>query len=126
MNAERLHAIVRALNEEMQATNVIDELQAVVNSLRSLVQQSTASNQQNLASNLNDLYTSLSNAPSDRFSPTWRQILIEIGGEELFGTKLKQKIEEALAKNQLTPAVALNELERILGQMQQFREALKQ
>jgi hypothetical protein len=126
MNAERLHAIVKALKVEMDGKNILPLLQNLINGLRSVVQQANAANQQNLANNRANLFQALADSPSDHFSPSWRQLLREIGGEELFGATLRQKIENTLAANQMTPTVAADELERLRQQMDRFLNALKQ
>src|SRR6266704_367002 len=109
MNAERLHAIALALREEMRSWTVTAKMQSMVEALRAVVQSSNASTQQNLASSLTALYATITDTASDKFSPAWRQILSEIGGEDLFGWRLKERIENILAQNQITPAVALQE-----------------
>lgn len=125
MNAERLHAIVIALKSEVEQRNTVQSMNAMVEGLRAVVQQSTQATQQNLSSRLKALYAALSDTPGDRFSPTWRQILSEIGGGDLFGKSLKERIESILAENQITPAVALQELEQVSEKLGNFVTALE-
>jgi hypothetical protein len=99
-------------------------MQNMVGALQAVVNQSNAATQQNLASSLGALYAAVSDTDSDKFSPTWRQILREIGGDCFFGKALKEHIETVLAKNQITPAVALRELLQTLEKLQRFEGAL--
>ena len=85
MNAERLHAILLALNQEMAKNETTQRMQEFVNALSTAVNNPHPSHQQNLAVSLKAMYSALENAPSDTFSPTWKQILAEIGGVPLFG-----------------------------------------
>jgi hypothetical protein len=124
VNAERLHAIVLALKDEMTKLGVVSKMQSLVTSLQAVVQQSNASTQQTLAGSRESLLSALSNTRSDAFSPLWRQILREIGGEDLFGKGLKTQIEASLARNQMTPAVALDELQQVLRKLQEVEKAL--
>ncbi len=124
MNAERLHAIVKALKQEMDGNGLPSKLQNLISGIRSVVQAPNAQNQNNLASYRNDMYQALANSDSDHFSPAWRQTLKEIGGEEFFGATLKEKIETTLAANQMTPNVAADELEPLRQRMESFRNAL--
>jgi hypothetical protein len=124
MNAERLHAIVKTLDDEMESNSIVDNMQNLVNALQSVVNNPTPSNQQSLSTSLKAMYSAITDTPSDRFSPTWRQILIEIGGEPLFGETLKQTIEGIFARNQITPAVALQELQDLLKKLKSFDDAL--
>lgn len=126
MNAERLHAIVLVLNQEMSKMNTVGKLQELINALTQLVNQPHPSHQQTLAQNLKAMYAAVTDAPSDKFSPAWRQILVEIGGANLFGSVLKGDIEAIFARNQITPAVALDELQQLHNRLQSFKTALDQ
>lgn len=126
MNAERLHAIVKVLEREMEDKSLPSSMEELIRGLRSVVQQSNATTQQNLSTYIKSMYEALSNSEVDRFSPAWRQILREIGGEEFFGAVLKKQVEEIIAKNQLTPAVAADELDQISARMVAFEKALGQ
>jgi hypothetical protein len=124
MNAERLHAIVVALRGEIEERDVVKKMEAMVKALRSLSQQANPSNQQNLAATLKDFYEAVTDTNSDTFSPAWRQILSEIGGSALFGAKLKETVETVIGRNQMTPAVGLEELEKVLTSLEEFSTAL--
>lgn len=52
--------------------------------------------------------------------------MCEIGGEELFGNTLKTNIESIFARNQITPAVALDELKQLHKKLKSFASALEQ
>ena len=126
MNAERLHAIVLALSQEMSKKKSVGKLQELTNALSNVVNQPHTTHQQNLATNLKAMYEAVTDTPSDQFSPAWRQILAEIGGEDLFGSKLKENIEAIFSRNQITPAVALDELQQLQKRLQAFNTALDQ
>ncbi len=124
MNAERLHAIALALSHEMTSRDMVSRMQKMTATLRAVVQQSNAGTQQAFATARGAMFDALTDAPSDGFSPAWRQILNEIGGEDLFGKGLKERIETGLANNQITPAIALQEFEQLLVKLQAFDAAL--
>ena len=126
MNAERLHAVVIELNQEMTKAGTVEKMQQLIRALQDVVNQSNAPSQQSLAKNLKAMYDATIDAPSDTFSPAWRQILSEIGGDDLFGKSLKSKIETIFARNQITPAVALEELQQLQKRLQAFKTALDQ
>jgi hypothetical protein len=127
MNAERLHAIAIILNQEMSDSNTDGKLRELVNALQTVINQpQQPHHQQSLATNLNAMYSALTDKLSDRFSPAWRQLLSEIGGEDLFGASLKSEIENILSRNQITPAVALEELKELQNRVQSFKTALEQ
>ncbi|MFA5344291.1 MAG: hypothetical protein WC381_10045 [Kiritimatiellia bacterium] len=126
MNAERLHAIAVSLNQEMIKGNTVGRMQELINALQQVVNQPHPQHQQTLSQSLKAMYASVTNTHSDGFSPTWREILREIGGEELFGDPLKASIEAVFARNQITPAVALEELQELHKSLQAFKNALDQ
>lgn len=126
MNAERLHAIAISLNQEISKGNVVGKLQELINALQQVVNQPHPSHHQNLANQLNGIYAVLTDTSSDAFSPAWRQILSEIGGEELFGTTMKEAIKNVFERNQITSAVALQELQQLQKKLQAFKTALDQ
>lgn len=126
MNAERLHAIDIALKKELTDRRTVALMENMTTTLRAVVQSTNQATQQNFATARDALFTTLTNTDSDKFSPTWRQILREIGGEDLFGKELKRKLETTLEKNQLTPAIALQDFEALGTRLQQFQEALNQ
>lgn len=125
MNAERLHVVLKTLEKEMKEKETVQNIQNLVNALQSVVSNPAASNQQTLANGLKAMYSAVTDTASDKFSPTWRQILTEIGGEPHFGRNLKQNIESIFARNQITPAVALQELQQLHKQLKAFEDALE-
>ena len=126
MNAERLNAIVVALRAEMAKSNTVNAVQELINSLQRSVNQPHPQHQQALSQCLKTVATVTANAPSDSFSPSWHEIVKEIGGEGLLGTALKTQIDSIFARNQITPAVALEELQPLLTKLQAFKNALDQ
>ena len=97
----------------------------VYNSLNNVVNQPAAPHQQVLATNLTSVYDTLSNTTIDTISPAWRQMLIEMKGEQFFGKKLMLIIQEIFQRNQITPAVALEELRKLHKDIDAFKKALE-
>lgn len=126
MNAERLHAIAQTLKEELTQRRTVSLLQALVTALQQIVQQNNQSTQQNLVNARDGFYQAVTDTPTDSFTPAWRQILIEIDGDDLFGSNLKKWTEQILAENQMTPGVAQRKLAEILDRLQKFNSALDQ
>ena len=125
MNAERLHGITVTLRKELTDNNILDKFQTFVNSLQTYVQQqNNAGIQQQFATSRDDFLNAVTATPSDAFSPVWRQLLTEMGGANLFGSALKERVRQALDRNQMTPSVALNEITQILSELQAFRDSL--
>lgn len=124
MNAERLYAIAMVLNQEMTKPEILSIMDKFITDLQNLVNQPHPTHQENLAKSLQTIRSSLINRPSDNFSPAWRQLLVELGGKNLFGASLQSTIDEIITRNQITLAVALKELQQLRGQLQSFKTAL--
>jgi hypothetical protein len=126
MNAERLHIIARTLQLELIEKRTIEGLETLVTALQNIVQSNNQNTQQNLVSSRDGFLASVTDTSSDSFTPAWRQVLIELGGEDLFGKKLKQQVQQILSDNQITPAVSQQQLNNILTKLQSFKKALDQ
>lgn len=126
MNAERLHAIAILLKKEMTSSNIAEKLQTLINTLQMVVNQPVPHHQQALAENIKIVYSALTNTPIDEFSPAWQQLLTAMGGNELFGNSLKTIIENIFSTNQITPAVALTELQQLHKRLESFKTAIDQ
>jgi len=125
MNAERLNIIALSLRREFDSRDAAGQLSALVSACQQIGQNpGNPSVQQNFVSSRAGFYKAVTNTPSDTFTPAWRQILVDIGGEGLFGKNLKEHVERILAENQSTLSVAYAQLNGILTRLQKFRESL--
>jgi len=127
MNVERLHAIARAVKDDLTKTNVETNLQQMINALSQLVNNPQQPQfQQQVAGQREALSKGLRVAPSNDFSPTWRQVLEAIGAASLLGQSILDRIEAVFALNAMTPAVAMQRLQEIMGQLTTMRTAVDQ
>lgn len=125
MNAERLHVIALAIQDDYTSTKVENTLQLLRDSLQNQVNQpGQVQHQKQVSTYLQQLRDALSKAPSEEFSPTWKQIVIEIGGEELIGKKLLRNINDIFERNQITLAVAQQELSELHSKVYAFKKAI--
>lgn len=126
MNAERLHAIAKAVRKDLEQTNALKTLQALRDALQNQVNQpNQAQHQQNVASELEKLTTALGQAPSNDFSPAWEEALEELGAADLLGDDLLQRIKNVFERNQITPAVALEEINELHSRLNGLNEAVQ-
>lgn len=127
MNAERLHVIARAIQSEMQELGIVANLQQLVGSLQKVVSQpQQPEHQKALDNKLGELNVQLEKAPSNRFSPAWRQILKETGVEALLGSSLADRLRAVFVRHQITPAIALEEIKAIHREVDEFKSAIDQ
>ena len=126
MNVERLHAISRAVYEDIQSAEIEATLNQLVDALQNLVNQPQEPEfQQQVSQHQQTLYQALSSSKSNDFSPAWRQALHELGINELLGNSLRARIQEIFERNQITASVALDELREIQSSLTAYKTALE-
>lgn len=127
MNAERLHIIAKSIRQDLTKTNQHQVLQNIITSLQNRINQPQQPQyDQEVSQHLTTLYQSLDTATSNDFSPTWKQLIDEIEATDILGLRLKERIEGIFSRNQITQAVALQELQEINNKIQNLQTALDQ
>ena len=125
MNAERLHAIAIEIQEELKKTNQVNLVNQLVQHLQNQINQpNQPQHQQNVSNTLKTLMSNLQKAKSNDFPPTWRQILEELGVDKHLGNALLKRIENIFTRNQITPSIALSEIQAIQRELQNFQNAI--
>lgn len=125
MNCERLHKIALEMRRDLDQTTSENTLKQLVSALQNQVNQpQDPSHQQQVSTHRKTLQDALDTAPSNEFSPAWRQTLTELGADRLLGHALRQRVEEIFERNQITPSVALEELRAIHQDLQKLKESL--
>ena len=126
MNVERLHKILIDLNQIIKSDKLTTLIQQVRDHLQNQVNQpNQPSHQTNFVNSLNKLYGALKSSAYNDFSPSWKEIIDEISGGVLFGIPLKEKFESILASNTITPAKALEDINKIFADFQSFQTAIQ-
>lgn len=127
MNAERLHAIARALREEARETNYADLLEQLAAGLQAMVESpGQPEPQQQVSTARENLGSVLREAPSNDFSPGWEEALKEMGVYDLRGEPLLEDVETIIAENQITPNTAAEEIGQIRTRVVEFISVLDQ
>ncbi|MDP1830531.1 MAG: hypothetical protein Q8K67_00595 [Geothrix sp.] len=127
MNVERLHAIASALRADIEKTDLMANMQKLISGLQNQVSQPGQPQfQQQVGQALVDLQTSLTKSEVHLFSPAWRQVMEELGASTILGTSLEEQVKEIFARNQITPSVALQDLQRIHSELQSLVTSLDQ
>jgi hypothetical protein len=127
VNVERFRAIAGSLREEIETTNYPALLEEVANGLQQAVKDpSQPSPQEQVSKARGRLETTLRGAPSNDFSPAWKESLKELGITDLVGDQLADRIEEIFTRNEITPSAAAEELSTIHERVQELIQALNQ
>jgi hypothetical protein len=111
MNAERLHHVARNLRHELQEGGSVVELRRMTDALVGLSNNpGDSAAQQQLSEAVAVLRSNLPTAASNEWPPSDRQIVDELGLTDYLGAILLERIDGILQSNELTPAVALEEV----------------
>src|SRR5437763_382106 len=126
MNAERLHAIAAAVLDDLQETNVVGHLEQLVDTFSNYATSpQEASYQVSIRELRSQIANLLTRSKANAFSPVWNQVLESIGARELLAEPLRERIEAIFEQNEITPAVAKQELELVLKDLQKLESTLK-
>ena len=128
MNAERLHVVAKAVQEELSSTRIAEQIGQLATFLQTLASQpGNVQFQQQAASKMEELQKSLRSAPSNFFSPAWKQILKEIGADGLLGVELADEIRDLIERNEkITPQAAHQGIVQIQQNVNAFKSAVDQ
>ncbi len=127
MNAERLHAICRAIRADLDTTSSVSHLSQLATRLQELVNSPQQPQPQQQVSQVREqLRHALADSSSNAFSPVWVQVTEEIGAAPLLGSQLSETIEEIFARNEITPSVAQEEIQRLAERLTELNKAIDQ
>jgi hypothetical protein len=127
MNAERLHAIARAVQRDLESTQVISLIVQLRDAMNALSANQADENAQRVMHDLREnLSASLGAAESTRFPPSWRGQLDELGLMRVTAPQIAERIESAFAGNELAPSVIRDDLTALADELTQAQESLNE
>lgn len=127
MNVERLHAIAQALRADLDSSSCLSLLQNLVSSLSNQINQpGQPQYQQQTSQYYTQLLEKLEQSAVNDFSPTWQQVVEEIGASKITGANLATLVSGTFARNQITPSVAQQELQGYLNELQSLSAGIDQ
>jgi hypothetical protein len=126
VNAERLHALVVRIRNELERTQAVEDVEAIAGALNRVMQQGSGQSQQNLADALTAFRNGMAESDVANWSPAWVELLKEIGYRDVLGDELRARIENIVGRNEITPAIAKQEVDEINGRLQTLRESVNQ
>jgi len=125
MNIERLFRIIYEIQTELDKVDLVSKFKETMDHLQNQINQpQQPAHQTNFVNSLNQLYKLLDNSIINDFSPCWKQILEEIGGDKILGRALKQNLQSIISSNQITPASALEKIKNLFSLLENFKMAI--
>ncbi len=125
MNTERLISVLQAVSGDLQKTELPNALKQVRDALQNQVNQpQQATHQQQVTAHLERLLSLLTDAPSNRFAPTWQQVAEKIGAWSILGDRLAADLTATFQRNQITPSAALEQVRALYDKVTRLSEAV--
>ncbi len=123
MNADRLHALVLMLSSDLEQTNLVELFNELSNSISNEIAQPHPNHQAALGESLNKVRAALTNSAVNEFSPAWHELLSEIGCSDIFGSPLLEQLNELFGRNQITLAIAQEQITDWTARLTALQEA---
>ena len=127
MNVERLHAIALAVKADIDATQSVQLLEQLAAHLQNVVNQpQQPSHQEQVSKIRTTIINNLQKSKTNSFSPAWKQTVSELGIDMYIGNQLAEKIKLIFMENQITPQVALTEIQKLQNTVTQLQASLQE
>lgn len=120
MNLEKFHAVISDLMNDRGFTNVARQMVNLRESLQNKINQpQQKQHQEGIAQALGNLNELLGAATSNDYPPTWQQIMDDLELSDITGNDLQLDIAEIFERNQITDAIALQEISELTSKVEQ-------
>lgn len=107
MNVERLHLIARELHDDLARTTLVQQLNELATAFSNLANQPGEPTYQAAVSSAREaVRTSAADSDVDEWPAAWRATLEELDVDDIVGSNLTQRVEDAIVSNEITPATA--------------------
>lgn len=124
MNLARFNATIWSLHQEIESNETQTLFTQVVNTLQQSIGQPSADTAKAFQTSFNELIKILSEAPSNEAPPSRRRIYRDLECEDKIGLGLSNKIGQIIQKNNITPANALQDMQELNTELNEFWNAI--
>lgn len=125
MNLGRFHAAIYSLKSEIEEDENFTLLTDLQTNLQNSISQQTADSANLFKKSYSSFIKILEEAKSNYTFPTRRKIYKEIGATKHIGFGLADQIKKIISENQIAPANALAEIQKINTEAKQFYDKIK-
>lgn len=127
MNAEQLHSVCEDVKREIEATAVIKKLKQLENALQQSISAPADVSHQETVSNLRyEIDRVLLKVEDEDRSALKRIIIDEIGGSELLGRGLHERMEESFTQIDVTPSLVQRDIAAMRQELETFLTGLNE
>lgn len=118
MNVERLHRVIYDFKNDLVQTNILALIQNVRDNLQNVVNQPNQPTYQiNLVASIDELNKGLMSSRHNNYTPMFKETISDISNNMNFGEELKNEIQNIFASNSITPAKALEDINKIYNEI---------
>lgn len=127
MNLEKFHSVISQVKKDLETTKSDKQIANVVNRLQEQINNpQQAQFQEQFVEALSALRESLRNSKINQLDDFNQKILIELGIGDYLGERLLEKIEGIFLKHQITPALAVAELQGLFEKVKLIKSSIDQ
>lgn len=125
MNADRLHALLLMLKKDLDRTRILDRLEGLQTAINNLQHNDHPDHHASLAEAIREIDLAATESEVPNFSPAWAEMVREINADQYFGANLGTWLASALRSQQLTLALAGDEVDSMVERFTKFRKAIE-
>jgi hypothetical protein len=127
MNVERLQEVLRQVRQELSQTDIEARLTRLEPILQQVVAQPGVPDfQKQVTTQLDEIQVALERAPSTEYGPVWEHSVQELRLGGFLGPSLLNHVVTIFSRNQITPAVALQEIQQLKQAITDVRSRIDQ
>ena len=120
MNIELLMDVLASISDANKEQDVYKHLTQLHSSLQKTISAPSDSASKAFKSKYNEILNMLDNQPTNDTYPSHINTINDIGGSDFIGRGLKNRLINIIDENNLTPNIALDELDEINGEVKAF------
>jgi hypothetical protein len=123
MNADRLHALLKLLKNDLQKTGLPQKLTTLSKALQQLAQNQNPNHQQAVGTSLKEVLTAAEKSEIDNLSPAWLEMVEEIGYREFLGASVIETVNETFKQVSVTPALVKEDIDKLTSKINELNSA---
>ncbi|HMJ90400.1 MAG TPA: hypothetical protein VK530_11315 [Candidatus Acidoferrum sp.] len=126
MDAGRLHEVLETIRQDYGRNLIPDKLGTLVDALTASISTTTEANAVAFRDALADFYAALDHSPFRSAVPSQMVIVKEMDASARLADGLRERVQQILDSNNVTPANALTKLNSVLSDVRQFDALIEQ
>ena len=123
MNADRLHALLKLLQNDLQKTGLPQKLTKLSQALQQLAQNQHPNHQQAVGTSLKEVIAAAEKSEIDNLSPAWLEMIEEIGYRDFLGANVVETVNETFKQVSVTPTLVKEDIDKLTTKINELKSA---